>query len=146
MKLLIDSSAFAKRYVLEEGSQQVDTILQGASELALCTILIPELISALNRRLWENAITPNEYLTLKRRLMKDIRDTVILQLTPRVITHSVSLLENQVLRAMDALYLACAIEWKADLFVTADKRQWTAAQQSGVRSEYIGNHLDKLAK
>jgi len=48
------------------------------------------------------------------------------------------ILENHSLRAMDSLHIACAVEWKADLFVTADKRQWIAAKQSGLRAEYIG--------
>jgi uncharacterized protein len=51
MKLFVDSSAFAKRYVREVGSDKLDDILQNASELALCVIFLPELISGLNRRL-----------------------------------------------------------------------------------------------
>jgi hypothetical protein len=39
---------------------------------------------------------------------------------------------------MDALHVACAIEWKADLFVTSDKRQLVAAQNAGLHSEYLG--------
>ncbi len=45
MKILFDSSAFAKRYVLEDGSETVDHLLQRASQLALSTILVPEIIS-----------------------------------------------------------------------------------------------------
>jgi hypothetical protein len=51
MKLTVDSSSFAKRYIQEEGSDKLDDLLQHASELALCVILLPELISGLNWRL-----------------------------------------------------------------------------------------------
>ncbi len=138
MKLLFDSSAFAKRYVLEEGSDTVDHLLQNASELALCIILAPEIISGLNRRQREQILSPEDYRKIKIQLMEDIHDAVVLQITPPVIARSVKLLEGNVLRAMDALHIACALEWHAELFVTADKRQLKAAQNAGLLTEYIG--------
>jgi hypothetical protein len=42
-----------------------------------------------------------------------------------------------VLRAMDALHIACALEWKADLFITSDKKQLDAAMQAGLQCEYL---------
>ena len=122
MKLAIDSSSFAKRYIKETGSNKLDVLLQHASELALCIIVVPEIISALNRRLMEQALTDKDYKILKRQLLDDVYDATILQLTPAAIAQSVKLLEMNVLRAMDALHIACALEWKADLFITSDKR------------------------
>lgn len=138
MRLAVDTSSFAKRYVQESGSERLDTLLQNASELALCVILVPELVSSLNRRLREGALTLREYRQAKRMVVEDVRDTTILQLTPAVISSSVKLLENSALRAMDALHVACALEWEADLFVTSDKRQLDAARKSGLRTEYLG--------
>jgi hypothetical protein len=43
-----------------------------------------------------------------------------------------------VLRALDALHVACAFEWKADLFITSDKRQFKAAINTKLHSEFIG--------
>ncbi|MCP4666449.1 MAG: type II toxin-antitoxin system VapC family toxin, partial [Deltaproteobacteria bacterium] len=94
MKLVVDSSAFAKRYVQEEGSEDIDVILQRASELSLCIILAPEIISGLNRRLREGFLTANDYGKAKRQLLEDVRDATVLQVTPAVISHSVKLLEN----------------------------------------------------
>jgi hypothetical protein len=62
----------------------------------------------------------------------------VIQLTPSVISHSVKLLENNALRAMDALHVACALEWPADLFATSDKRQLIAAKNAGLLSKFIG--------
>ena len=142
MKLLVDSSSFAKRYIQEFGSDELDDLLQDALELALCVILVPELISGLNRRLQEGALTDIDYRKAKRLLLDDIRDATILQLTPAVISRSVKLLEENVLRAMDALHVAGALEWKADIFVTSDRRQLEAAINSGLRAEYLG-HRDR---
>ena len=140
MRLSIDSSSFAKRYIQEVGSNKLDDFLQQASKLALCVILVPEIISGLNRRLREGALTGRDYREIKKLLLDDVRDATILQLTPAVISRSVNLLENNVLRAMDALHVACALEWKADLFVTSDRRQFDSAINSGLRTEYIGQH------
>ncbi|HLA26709.1 MAG TPA: type II toxin-antitoxin system VapC family toxin [Syntrophales bacterium] len=139
MKLVVDSSAFAKRYVLEDGSERLDRLLQQASQLALCAILVPEIISGLNRRLREQALTPDDYRKAKKQLMNDIHDAIILQITPAVISRAVKLLENNVLRAMDALHVACALEWQAELFISADIRQVEAAKNAGLHTKYIGH-------
>ncbi len=138
MKLAVDSSSFAKRYIQEIGSNKLDDLLQHASVLALSVILVPEIISALNRRLREHALTEKDYRQAKRQLLHDVRDATILQVTPAVVVRSVKLLENNLLRAMDALHIACALEWKADLFITSDKRQLDAAIISGLKTEYVG--------
>ena len=138
MKLVVDSSSFAKRYVQEVGSDKLDDFLESASELALCVILVPEIISGLNRRLRERILTIVDYRTVKQQLMDDVRDATVLQITPSVISRSVKLLEGNVLRALDSLHVACALEWQADLFVTSDRRQFLAATNSGLRTEYIG--------
>jgi len=138
MKLAIDSSSFAKRYVQEVGSDELDRFLESASELAFCVILVPEIISGLNRRLRERMLTIADYRAVKEQLMDDIRDATVLQITPSVISRSVRLLETNVLRSMDALHIACALEWRADLFATSDRRQFMAATNTGLRAEYIG--------
>lgn len=138
MKLAVDSSALAKRYVDETGSDQLDRLLAGAAELAFCIILVPEIISGLNRRRRERALTAAEYQKTKKQLLNDVRDATVLQINPPVIACSVKLLETNSLRSLDALHVACALEWGADLFVTADKRQLAAATNSGLRSELVG--------
>ena len=138
MKLFADSSAFAKRYILEDGSEAMDNLLQKASQLGLCVILVPEIVSGLNRRLREQVLSPRDYRKIKKQLMNDIHDTTILQVTPAIISRSVKLLETNILRAMDALHVASALEWQADLFATADYRQNKAAKNAGLLTEFIG--------
>ena len=138
MRLSIDSSSFAKRYIQENGSDKLDNLLQHASALALSVILVPEIISGLNRRLREGSLTDNNYRKARKQFLDDVRDATVLQLTPAVILQSVKLLENNVLRTMDALHVACALEWKADLFVTSDRRQFDAAINSGLQTKYLG--------
>lgn len=138
MKLAIDSSAFAKRYVQEIGSDDVDRLLEGASDLGFCVILVPEIVSALNRLQRENALTSVDYRAAKSQLIEDVRDATVLQITPAVVSHSIKLLEENILRSMDALHVACALAWQADVFVTSDKRQLDAAEKAGLQTEFVG--------
>ena len=138
MKLAVDSSAFAKRYIRETGSDQLYQILQNATDLALCVILVPEIISGLNRRKREGFLSFENYNLAKKPLLNDVRDATILQITPSVVLRSIKLLEGNILRAMDAFHIACALEWQADLFVTSDKKQFEAAVNAGISSEFVG--------
>ncbi|OPY71736.1 MAG: PIN domain protein [Syntrophorhabdus sp. PtaU1.Bin050] len=138
MKLAVDSSSFAKRYVEEIGSEKLEHFLENASELAFSIVLVPEIVSGLNRRLREHILTIVDYRAIKKQLMSDVHDAIVLQITPSVISRSIKLLENNALRALDSLHIACALEWEADLFVTSDRRQFMAAENSGLHTEYIG--------
>ncbi len=138
MKLAIDSSALTKRYVLEVGSDQLNAYLQQASQLGVSIILVPEIISAMNRRLREAALSAADYRIVKRQMLNDIRDCTVLQITPAVVAHSLHLLEENTLRAMDALHVACALAWRADLFITADRRQLAAAENAGMQAAFVG--------
>ncbi|MBM3294849.1 MAG: type II toxin-antitoxin system VapC family toxin [Candidatus Aminicenantes bacterium] len=46
---------------------------------------------------------------------------------------TIALIESFPLRTLDAVQLAGAMEWKAEAFVSADKRQTAAARQAGMR-------------
>ncbi len=137
MRTFFDSSAFAKRYVEERGSQAVDALCQEATELALSVLCIPEIISALNRRVREGLLTPREYAEAKEYLSRDIRDAVIVNLVPEVVSACTKILETSPVRAADALHIACALEWKAELFISADKGQISAAKKTGLHTRFI---------
>ncbi len=137
MKLYLDSSAFAKRFVEEAGSQNVERLCSQATELGLSVLCVPEIISALNRRLREKALTRQDYLHAKQRLAQEVRDAAIINLTPDVIQSCIGILETSSLRTMDALHVACAMAWEVDLFVSSDRRQVAAAKAAGLRTRQI---------
>jgi hypothetical protein len=133
MRVFLDTSALAKRYVVEPGSGKVVKVCQQADSLAVCVICLPELISTLTRLVREKKITKADYRTLKGNATTDLADIDICQLTPDVLATGVSLLETNPLRAMDALHVACAIAVETDRFVSADHRQLAAARKAGLK-------------
>jgi len=134
MKACLDSSAFSKRFVNEEGSEVVEAICAQADSLGLSVICVPEVVSALNRRVRERMLTPPQYREARQRLLDDVRDADIIQLTPSVLGTAIRILEASPVRAMDALHIACALEWGADVFASADTRQLTAARRAGLKT------------
>lgn len=132
MRVYFDSSAFVKRYVMEEGTDTVLSWCDQATELCLSGIALPEIISSFCRLQRENRVSALQYRHLKAMLMVDISDAAICDLTPEVIRQSIINLENNVLRGMDAIHIGSALALNVDIFISADARQCAAASKAGI--------------
>jgi len=137
MRVFFDTSAFVKRYIAESGTDAVLEWCQRASEIGLSAIAVPELISAFCSLQRENKITREQYQQLKSHLFADIEDIAIGDLTPIVLSYSVNSLENNTLRAMDAIHIGSAIALECDTFISADQRQLEAAVKAGLIVEAV---------
>ncbi|MFZ2444866.1 MAG: type II toxin-antitoxin system VapC family toxin [Syntrophobacteraceae bacterium] len=132
MRVFLDTSAFVKRYVREQGSGKVLEICAQAGHLALSIICLPEMFSTLNRLVREGRLSDSDYRELKRMILDDLADVDICEITPEVITQTIRCLETHPLRAMDAIHLGCALAIKPDLFLSGDHRQLEAARKEGL--------------
>jgi hypothetical protein len=132
MRVFFDTSAFVKRYIEEPGTEKVVEICGQADSLALCVICLPEMISTLNRLVRENRLSADDYQKTRDLILREIEDVEICYVTPDVVTQTMRCLENNALRAMDALHLGCALIVEPDLFVSSDHRQLEAARREGL--------------
>jgi predicted nucleic acid-binding protein len=137
LNVFLDSSALAKRYIEEKGSDRVQAILSSASGLAVSVICVPEIVSALCRRRREHKLSTEEYRNAKASVLSDLDDATVIGITEEVVAQAVALLERFPLRSADALHVACAAEWSTDLFVSADNRQCRAARAHGLKVQVI---------
>jgi predicted nucleic acid-binding protein len=137
LNIFVDSSALAKRYIEEKGSDRLQAIISSASALGVSVICIPELISALCRRRRERRLSSQQYRDAKAAVLSDIEDASVIGISEEVIARSVELLEHFPLRSADALHIACVAEWSAELFVSADERQARAARAHGLQVEVL---------
>lgn len=133
MRVFLDTSAFAKRYITEQGTDEVLELCRQAEGLVVSVICVPELISTLSRLVRERKLTKAAYRKLKGEAIADLEDADICQITSEILASVVALLEEHPLRAMDALHLACALNYQADAFVSADHRQLSAARKAGLK-------------
>lgn len=132
MRVYFDTSAFAKRYIDEDGTAEVLTWCDRASELALSVIAVPEIVAAFRRLLREGRITDKQYLQIKGDFVADIVDALVCDTTPQVIQKAVAAIEARPLRGMDAIHIGAALTCAADAFVSADERQFAAASHLGL--------------
>jgi predicted nucleic acid-binding protein len=134
VKVFLDTSAFAKRYVAENGSDKVLALCRKADSLVVSVICLPELISTLSRLVRERKLGKTDYRKLKADAMADLADIDICQITPDVLAAVVALLESHPLRTMDAIHVACALAIAPDVFASADHRQLSAARKAGLKT------------
>jgi predicted nucleic acid-binding protein len=133
VKVFLDTSAFAKRYIDEHRSDKITVLCQQADSLVVSVICLPELISTLCRLVREKKLSKAAYRKLKSEAIADLADVDICQITSNLLLSVVSLLESHSLRAMDALHVACALAVEPDIFVSADHRQLSAARRAGLK-------------
>jgi predicted nucleic acid-binding protein len=127
MRLFLDSSALAKRYVQESGTNRILSHLSEASEVGLSSIAVVELLSAFNRLRREGKLGPRDYKALKKELATDIKEASVITVNDLNITKAVHALEVGVLRTLDAIQIGAAQTFRPDLFLTSDKRQYETA-------------------
>ena len=131
--MFLDTSAFAKRYIAEQGSEKIMKLCEQADGLVVSVICLQEIISTLSRLVREKKLTKIEYRQLKGNAMADLADVEMCQITQNVLASVVELLESYPLRAMDAIHVACALAVEPDIFVSADHRQLSAARKAGLK-------------
>ena len=132
MNLFLDTSAFAKRYIAEAGSDQLIALCGAAEQIVVSVICLPELISTLSRLVREKRLSKADYRKLKSLATADLAGAKVCPLDSGVLVATTSLLEAHPIRAMDALHVACALAVSADKFASADQRQLVAAKKSGL--------------
>lgn len=137
MKVFLDSSALAKRYIEEPGSVRIAEICAEAGEVAASILCVTEILSACNRLLREKAISKANYTSIKNAFLLDVEEITIINLSYPVIAISISYLENGAIRSLDALHIAAAIAFRCDLFVTGDIRQKDLAARMGLPVEIV---------
>src|SRR5216683_7214722 len=138
-----DTSALAKRYIVEVGSAWVQAIVAEQSGQTIYTSVLtqPELVSALRRRVREGFLAASEAERLAEQVLEHMTQSYALAaITSSVITQACALLYRHPLRAYDALHLACALaireaiaqqQWTGVLFVAADVPLLAAAAAEG---------------
>ena len=128
MKVFFDTSALAKRYVREKGSDAVNHLFGTSKNVVVSMLCMPEIFSAVNRLRREKYIDTVQYAQLKDAILQEFQDFEVCELSPEVIGRSVTLLEEYSLRALDALHLASAMHVKPVVFVSSDKEQIAVAR------------------
>ena len=141
LRVMFDASALTPRYAQEPGHARVQALCARATELLVTSHCKAELAAALARRHHEGVLSTADYQRVKARLAQDFADMTLVPLDERVERQALAALERRPMPGMDAVQVASARVARADLFVTADRRQARLARDMGVPTECL---LDEL--
>jgi hypothetical protein len=130
-EVFFDTSAFVKRYIHEPGSDKAARLLED-NNVVVSSLCLPETISTCSRLLREERITTDNYGFIKHQLFKDSESMDVVPVDDYVISLSMDLLENGMIRTLDALHVASALSQGIEEFATSDKQQAVAAEQAGL--------------
>ena len=137
MKLLLDSSAIAKRYKRENGHDTIQHLLMGADTVVLAAHCKVEIASSLSREVHDQSIDMNQYAHVMSEVARDFVDFNVWPIDPEIEALAIAAMACHRLRVMDALHIGTAQMARVDLFVTADRKQALAAQAVGLKIELI---------
>jgi hypothetical protein len=133
MKYFFDSSAFAKRYILEKDSPLVVSKCKEASEIVISAVCVVEVVSALSRLLREKMIDRLSHAEIKRSMMEEVSRVSVVAVNEDVINRATQVVEAHAVRSLDAIHLSSALLTRPDLFISGDKRQCEAARKLGLK-------------
>ena len=145
MRLYFDTSALAKAYTSERGSDDVDDFLTRGTTVFLSDLNRVELRCMLARRMRSGEITAAQEQSIWSQFLLDVSneffEPVALPAAAwPVATQLIDRVAPIALRTLDALHVAMASTLPAIVFVTADRAQHNAALQLGMHT--VGIALD----
>ena len=141
----LDTSALVKRYVVEPGSEVVDTVFRDAYRgLAV--------VSCSSWNIAEAAVVFDKYgrilglnvRELMRSMMRELRILSrlhmlrVIGITPTLIRNSIQLVFKHHIYVADALQITSAKTLNSSKFLTGDKKLAKIAEQEGLQVIYIG--------
>ncbi len=139
MYLYFDTSALAKRYSQEVGTEKVDSMINDKSNVVVIgNIAITEIYSALSKKYRMGEISEQVFLSTVYRFEKDISAKTyhFLEVDNKIITTSkILILTHPELRTYDAIHLALALELSAlgPTVVTSDKVLFKTSHSEGFK-------------
>ena len=132
MNIFFDSSALAKRYIIEEKSEKVSDAFLKAKKIFVSIFCMPEVFSALNRLKREKKINKEQYSQIKLAIYEDFKLFDVCSLGESVLREAIGILENHPLKSLDALQLASALIMSADFFACSDKHLLSIARKTKI--------------
>ena len=135
--IYFDTSALAKWYINEKGSNEVEKFIMDQGPVAASDLTVVEMRSLLARRRRENHINSSLEIEIFSTFQEDIRRKTILchPLPFGLATAAVHLLNqfpDSSLATLDALHLALAKEIGTEILATADRIMADVAEAMGL--------------
>lgn len=136
MRIFLDTSALAKRYVEEPGSKELEDLFASIStEIFVSTLAFVEFASAMGRKLQNKEIEKAKAGEVIRELEKDWFEVFAkIPLEDTLAEKAAAIALEYLLKGADSVHLASAQETGVELFVASDNKLIRVAQKMGINS------------
>ena len=121
MTLYLDTSALAKRYMAEEGSEAVRTIIEEAQAVGTAIITHAELTAALTTAIRTGRVDADVAADVRQDVLGDWANLQRIQITDGLVVEAGDLAWNHGLRGYDAVQLAAALAWRETIANTDER-------------------------
>ena len=135
--LYVDTSALAKWYIAERGSEEFEGFIRDYPGALISRLSIVEMRGLLARKRRNREISPQVEGNVFRTFEDDIRQghLSVRSLADNTFYRAIGLIDRiraVSLRALDALHLSVAVESEAAILATADQNMAEAARETGL--------------
>jgi predicted nucleic acid-binding protein len=133
----IDTSALTKKYVKEQGSDEVIRHWNNVETIVVSAVAYAEFFSAINRKQREGVLAEDEYKLAIHEFKNDWDTFEKVEVNNLLHDRVEELTAAYIVRGFDAIHLASALcfkHWQGEnlSFICADRRLNDAAQQEGL--------------
>lgn len=135
--LYLDASALIKLLVTEPGRQEVVSATEEADRLASCRIAYAESRSALARAQADGRLTPHAYTAGRENLEVVWGRLAVLEVDRIAVVRAGDLADRHLLRGMDAIHLAAAVELAARAGEPVRFASWDTRLRAAARAERL---------
>jgi len=136
VKVFLDTSALAKRYVEEPGSEELENLLLSAvKEVTVSTLALPEFSAAISRKVRNKELSDGMAAEAMKEIEIDWNGLFTkIPLIEELAKQAASLTIRFPLKGADAVHLVSAVASDADLFIASDRQLLNAASKIGLQS------------
>ena len=136
MRIFLDTSALAKRYVQEPGSEELEELLISTSpEIFISTLAFVEFASAMGRKFLNKEIEMAEIAETIKELERDwYKVFAKIPLEDTLAETAAAIALEYSLKGADAVHLASAQASGVELFIASDNKLNRAANKLGINT------------
>ena len=145
--IYLDTSALIKRYIQEQGSDELAEWISSATFVGTSTITYAEMSAALAKIERMQWVSAEEASVAWGNFLEDYPFLVNIEVTQTLVVLAGDLAMEHGLRGYDAVHLAAALIWQEKMgeavqIATFDKQLWEAAKKVGL--SYLPEDLENF--
>tara|TARA_B100001964_G_scaffold45243_1_gene50362 strand:- start:325 stop:738 length:414 start_codon:yes stop_codon:yes gene_type:complete len=129
LRAFIDTSSLIKKYIAEEGSDQIERQLEIVTEIIISSLYLLEINAAIERRIFEKTLTNKQAVWIRAEVKKDLHFFGRVLWNDNLEQKALEMIRKHHLKTLDGLQLASGCLSKPDLFITSDKRLFKIAKK-----------------